>query len=440
MSTITVNSITKNFGTHRAVDEVSFEVQPGEIFGLLGPNGAGKTTSIRIILDIFKADSGEVAVFDGQMDDAKKNRIGYLPEERGLYQDIKLEYCLQYLASLKGLDKQTSQERITNYLKRFDLYEHRNKKIKELSKGMQQKAQLISALVHEPELIIIDEPFTALDPVNTQMVKDLLKEERANGKTIVMCTHQMHQVEELCDRLVLINQGKVVLYGNLADIQRAYAGNAVEIRTHQSLPAEIEGVSEIEHLNNNGNYLLTLAEGAAPQSVLQNLIQHEIILEQFEIAAPTLDELFTKIVTEQESGDEKHEYLRHVKRKRFIFSLLSVPFFVLVMVGVGFLTAFFSINDAPIGYIDQSGIFANPAMPEFERPMIFKDPMQIINYTSETEANQALDNEAIQAYFIIDENYMENAQIHAVANEAVDSDARRAMRQFLYLNLINEFP
>ena len=136
----------------------------------------------------------------------------------------------------------------------------------------------------------------------------------------------------------------------------------------------------------------------------------------------------------------KHEYLRHVKRKRFIFSLLSVPFFVLVMVGVGFLSAFFSINDAPIGYIDQSGIFANPAMPEFERPMIFKDPMQIINYTAETEANQALDNEAIQAYFIIDENYMENAQIHAVANEAVDSDARRAMRQFPYLNLLNAVP
>ncbi len=304
MSTISVKSITKNFGTQCAVDHVSFDVNPGEIFGLLGPNGAGKTTSIRIVLDIFEPDSGQVTVFDGPMTEAKKNRIGYLPEERGLYQDIPLEYCLQYLASLKGMDKEVSHKRINTYLERFDLIAARKKKVKELSKGMQQKAQLISTLVHEPELIIIDEPFTALDPVNTQMVKDILKEQRSKGKTIVMCTHQMHQVEQLCDRLVLINQGKSVLYGSLNEIRKNYIGNVVEIRTHQPLPENIPGVTAIRHANQNGDYMLTVAEGVTPQTLLKTLINMDIQLEQFEIASPTLDEIFIKVVTNRDEGNE----------------------------------------------------------------------------------------------------------------------------------------
>ncbi len=304
MSTVSVKSITKKFGTQCAVDHVSFEVYPGEIFGLLGPNGAGKTTSIRIVLDIFEADSGEVTVFGGPMTEAKKNRIGYLPEERGLYQDIPLEYCLQYLASLKGMDKETSHERISTYLERFDLSDSRKKKVKELSKGMQQKAQLISTLVHEPELIIIDEPFTALDPVNTQMVKDILREQRSKGRAIVMCTHQMHQVEQLCDRLVLINQGKSVLYGNLNDIRKNYTSNVLAIRTHQPLPENIPGVTAIRHTNQNGDYMLTVEEGVAAQTLLKTLFDQNIQIEQFEIASPTLDEIFIKVVTQR---DEIHE-------------------------------------------------------------------------------------------------------------------------------------
>jgi ABC-2 type transport system ATP-binding protein len=220
MATIEVRNITKTFGDQTAVDHVSFEVNPGEIFGLLGPNGAGKTTTIRTILDLFKPDSGEISILGGKMSEDKKNRIGYLPEERGLYQDITLENCLNYLAQLKGMDHSEAARKIDSYLHTFDLYDHRKKKLKEMSKGMQQKAQLISTLVHDPELVIIDEPFSALDPVNTQMVKDILRDQRQKGKTIVMCTHQMHQVEELCDRLVLIDHGQAVLYGNLNDIRR----------------------------------------------------------------------------------------------------------------------------------------------------------------------------------------------------------------------------
>ncbi|HWQ05017.1 MAG TPA: ATP-binding cassette domain-containing protein [Longilinea sp.] len=301
MSTIQVENIIKSFGSQRAVDGVTFEVDSGEIFGLLGPNGAGKTTTIRIILDIFKADSGRVSILGGPMNEEKKNRIGYLPEERGLYQEIKLEQCLVYLATLKGLSKIEATRRVGSYLERFDLAEHRKKKLKELSKGMQQKAQLIVTLVHEPEVLIIDEPFSALDPINTQMVKDLLLEERAKGRTVVLCTHQMHQVEELCDRIVLIDQGKAVLYGNLEEIRRRYAGKDLVLRTPSELPATLPGVASSERTN--GSYHLKLASGASPQAVLTGLVQANITVEQFEIAMPTMDEIFIRVVT-GESPDE----------------------------------------------------------------------------------------------------------------------------------------
>ena len=294
MPTIDVRNISKIFATTRAVEDVSFSVEPGEIFGLLGPNGAGKTTTIRIILDVFKPDTGSVSILGGQMNEEKKNRIGYLPEERGLYQDINLERCLLYLATLKGLEKDEAYKRINVYLERFDLADHRKKKVKELSKGMQQKAQLINTLVHQPELVIIDEPFSALDPVNTQMVKDLLREERDNGRTIVMCTHQMHQVEELCDRLVLINLGRTMLYGSLAEIQRRYATPAVNVHAAGSLPADLPGIQHVER--ENSGYHLLLKDGTSAQDVLRALVERGVILETFEIAMPTLDEIFIQVV------------------------------------------------------------------------------------------------------------------------------------------------
>lgn len=293
MPTVDVSHVTKTFGSTRAVDDVSFSVDRNEIFGLLGPNGAGKTTAIRTILDIFKPDSGTISILGGPMSEAKKGRIGYLPEERGLYQDIPLERCLIYLATLKGLSQTDARRRVNTYLERFDLAPHRQKKIKELSKGMQQKAQLIVTLVHDPDLVIIDEPFSALDPVNTQMVKDLLVEERDRGKTIIMCTHQMHQVEELCDRLVLINHGQAVLYGALDEIRRRYSGQDLLIRTTSPLP-QIPGVIRVQP--HNSAEKLSLAPNTAPQDVLRCLLEHNVNIEQFEIAMPTLDEIFIKVV------------------------------------------------------------------------------------------------------------------------------------------------
>jgi len=293
MPTVDISHITKSFGQVKAVDDVSFTVEKGEIFGLLGPNGAGKTTSIRVMLDIFKPDRGEVSILGGPMTEAKKDRIGYMPEERGLYQDIPLERCLVYLGSLKGLSPAEVRQRAGEYMERFDLAEHKDKKIKELSKGMQQKAQIIATLLHRPELVIIDEPFSGLDPVNTQMVKSLLRDLHAQGVTIIMSTHQMHQVEELCDRIMLINHGRVVLYGDLEDIRRKFAGHAVLVRARDLLPS-LSGVERVE--SHNSASLLTLSPGITPQEVLKTLVDQDVALEQFEIATPTLDEIFIRVV------------------------------------------------------------------------------------------------------------------------------------------------
>jgi ABC-2 type transport system ATP-binding protein len=303
MPTVEISHISKYFGDLKAVDDVSFEVEKGEIFGLLGPNGAGKTTAIRILLDIFKPDHGNVSILGGTMTEAKKDHIGYMPEERGLYQDIPLDRCLEYLSTLKSMTPIEARERIAGYLERFDLASSHHKKVKELSKGMQQKAQLITTLIHEPELIIIDEPFSGLDPVNTQMVKDLLREQRDRGVTILMSTHQMHQVEELCDRIVLIDHGRTVLYGPLDDIRKQFSGHAVIVRTPDVLPT-LPGVEHVEQ-HNSSAYRLNLAPSTNTQDILRSLVSQGIQIDQYEIAAPTLDEIFIQVVKadDQEQGE-----------------------------------------------------------------------------------------------------------------------------------------
>jgi ABC-2 type transport system ATP-binding protein len=290
---VEVNHISKCFGPTKAVEDISFRVERGEIFALLGPNGAGKTTTIRLMLGIFKPEKGTVSILGGPMCENKKDRIGYMPEERGLYQDIPLERVLIYLASLKGVDVSQARRRAAQYLERFDLSEHKNKAVKELSKGMQQKAQIIATLLHEPELVIIDEPFSGLDPVNTLMVKDLLVDLHRKGVTVIMSTHQMHQVEELCDRILLINHGRPVLYGELEGIRQEYAGNAVLIRSPGELP-EIPGADCVNR--SNGLTRIALSPGITPQQVLRDLVDQGVVLEKFEIARPTLDEIFIRVV------------------------------------------------------------------------------------------------------------------------------------------------
>jgi len=298
--TVTLSHLRKSFGSVQAVSDVSFEVYPGEIFGLLGPNGAGKTTTIRMMLDIFKPDAGDVSVLGGGLDEAKKNRIGYLPEERGLYKDLKLEPTLIFLATLKGMDESTARMRLVDWLKRLDLYEHRHKKIQELSKGMQQKAQVIATFLHEPELIVIDEPFSGLDPVNTRIIEEIIREQQQAGRTLIMSTHQMHQVETLCSRIALINQGRTVLYGEVDQIKRNFAGNAVAVKGQGNL-ANLPGVLEARQVN--GDWHMALSPGVSPQDVFRSLAARDgLKIERFEIAEPSLDDIFISVVTGEEAA------------------------------------------------------------------------------------------------------------------------------------------
>lgn len=301
-ATVQVNQLRKSFGPVQAVADVSFEVYPGEVFGLLGPNGAGKTTSIRMMLDIFKPDSGQVAIFGGSMDEKKKNRIGYMPEERGLYRDLPVEQTLVYLATLKGMSEAAAKAEVTRWLRRLDLYEHRHKRIKELSKGMQQKAQLITTLAHDPDLLVVDEPFSGLDPLNTRLVKQIIQDQADAGKTVIMSTHQMYQVEAMCNRIVLINRGHSVLYGRVDEIKRRYAGHAVNV-TGRGDFAHIPGVLEARPPGENGAWHLALHPSAEPHELLRSLAcRHDMSIERFEIAEASLDDIFITIV--QASGGD----------------------------------------------------------------------------------------------------------------------------------------
>jgi ABC-2 type transport system ATP-binding protein len=298
MFSIEVKNIIKAYGNRAAVNNVSFDVNQGEIFGLIGPNGAGKTTTIRMMMDIIKPDSGEIKVMGEKLNDGSKNKIGYLPEERGLYKKMSVMDTIIYFASLKGVDKVTARKRGEEMLKRADLLPHQNKRIEELSRGMGQIIQVIITTIHEPDLIILDEPFSGLDPVNTQLLKDMIRELKNRGKTIIMSTHLMNDIEELCDRLLMINKGRAVLYGSVAEVKSKYRNNAVLIETKGDLTG-IEGVTGITP--HNGALELKLDENTTPQMVLERLVKKGIVINRFELSMPSLTEIFIKVV-----GDE-HE-------------------------------------------------------------------------------------------------------------------------------------
>jgi ABC-2 type transport system ATP-binding protein len=294
MHTVQVSHLAKRLGDTQAVADVSFAVEPGEIFGLLGPNGAGKTTTIRMMLDIFKPDTGTVNIFGGELDLSKKRRIGYMPEDRGLYKDLKLEPTLVYLATLKGMDEKAARACLAGWLERLDLAEHRHKKVQELSKGMQQKAQIIATLLHDPDLIVVDEPFAGLDPVNTRLVKEIIEEQREAGKSVIMSTHQMYQVEALCNRIVLINQGRTVLYGAVDQIKRNFAGNAITVEGQGDF-THLPGV--LETRRHNSAWQMALEIGTDPQAVFRALAAREDVrIERFELAEPSLDDVFVSVV------------------------------------------------------------------------------------------------------------------------------------------------
>ncbi len=292
---LSIKNVVKDYNKHRAVDNVSFDVKKGSIFGLLGPNGAGKTSLIRIITGITAADSGEIYI-DGKKQGLQSSTdIGYLPEERGLYKKMKVGDQLMFLARIKGLSKADAKSKIDYWIRKFDIADWWNKKVEELSKGMQQKIQFISTVIHQPKLLILDEPFSGLDPINTNLIKDEIYRMRDEGTSIIFSTHRMEQVEEICEKIVLMNQGRIILNGNVAQIKEDYKENLFSLRV-QDTTANIntDKFSVVEKKDNQ--LIIKALNEYSSNDILSSLINNGTTIEAFEEIRPSLNEIFIRTV------------------------------------------------------------------------------------------------------------------------------------------------
>lgn len=302
MNALEVSHISKKYGNFFAVKDLSFKIPEGAVYGLLGPNGAGKTTTIRMIMNIIMPDSGEIKVLERNMDEGMKAWIGYLPEDRGLYPKMKVDELLIFLAELKGVKGDQARKRIDYWLERFSLTEWKLKKVEELSKGMQQKIQFIVTVIHDPRLIILDEPFGGLDPVNTKLLKDVMLEMRDKGCSIVFSTHRMEQVEMICDRICLINKAEKVLEGGLADIKKEYGADTV-VLDYEGDGKFIKSLPWIGKIDDYGKFMeIKLKDTADPQDLLKALAG-KLQVNKFEIKEPTLNAIFIDKVGGQNAED-----------------------------------------------------------------------------------------------------------------------------------------
>jgi len=295
--TVAVSEISKSFNNTLVVDNISFDVRQGEIFGLIGPNGAGKTTTIRMIMDIIKPDSGEISILGERLSVITKKNIGYLPEERGLYRKLKVIDSLIYLASLKGITSYCARNRAEELLKQIDMLPHKNKKIEELSRGMGQFIQFLVTIIHDPQLVILDEPFAGLDPVNTELLKEIILDLRNQGKAIILSTHRMNEVEELCDRIFMINRGQNVLYGELVEIKSTYRNNSILLEFEGELP-------HLEEITGRHDYRdhseLFFDRETPPHKVLEQLINQGVRISRFEVSTPSLNDIFLQLVEKEQ--------------------------------------------------------------------------------------------------------------------------------------------
>jgi ABC-2 type transport system ATP-binding protein len=297
--TVSLKNVTKRFGDFTAVDNLSLEVFPGRIYGLLGPNGAGKTTTIRMIVNITAPDSGSIHVFGSLTTSELQDRIGYIPEERGLYKKMKVRDQLRFFAELKGVGRKEVDERIDYWLARVKLTEWKNKKSMELSKGMQQKIQFISAVLHDPDLLILDEPFSGLDPLSVEMLKDIVVELKQANKTIIFSTHAMEIAERICDDICLINRSRKVLEGSLRQVKESFGRNAVALRADRvdGVLSDPKLITSIVQHSDEAEVLL--APGASAQDLLKRLLDGGSVISKFEMVEPSLKEIFIAKVSER---------------------------------------------------------------------------------------------------------------------------------------------
>ena len=297
MSILRLENVVKTYQNNVAVDDVSFEVPKGKIFGLLGPNGAGKTSLIRIITTITNADTGVVYLDGEKLNSRHPEQIGYMPEERGLYKKMKVGDHLMYLGQLKGFSRQQAKQEIDRWFEKFDIADWWGKKVEELSKGMQQKIQFITTVLHRPKLLILDEPFSGLDPINTNLIKDEIHELRNNGTSIIFSTHRMEQVEEICERIVLINNGRKVLEGDVAAVKNDFKENLFKIDYEGTLPENLgEQVSIVEQ--NERSIIVQLPDERQSNQLLQHLLSRGVFVHAFNEILPTLNEIFIRQVND----------------------------------------------------------------------------------------------------------------------------------------------
>lgn len=294
---LVLNNVSKTFVGKIAVDNISFELNKPGVFGLLGTNGAGKTTTIRMLLGIIKKDSGEIT-WNGKSVERKSVNFGYLPEERGVYPKTKIYNQLMYFAELKGMKKEDADESIKNWAKKLKVEEYLDKPAEKLSKGNQQKIQFMTAVIHNPELLVLDEPFSGLDPVNTELLKNIIINLVKEGKYIIMSAHQMATIEEFCSDILILNKGKTVLNGNLKEIKDSYKANRIQVETDENIEKYIKNLGmEIEN-EKNYSYTIKISDEKKAHELLKELIENEIIINKFEIMKPTLNDIFIEKVGE----------------------------------------------------------------------------------------------------------------------------------------------
>lgn len=297
-TTVSIDQVTKRFGEFSAVTDLSLAVEAGRIYGLIGPNGAGKTTTIRMIVNITVPDSGEIRLFGHPINAEAQDRIGYLPEERGLYRKMRIDDQLLFFAELKNFKGKAANEALDRWLQKMRLVEWKNKRAEALSKGMQQKIQFIAAVIHDPDLLILDEPFSGLDPVNMELLKEIVLGFKAAGKTIIFSTHVMELAEKICDDICLINRSRKVLEGSLRDVKRSFGRNSISLRVEGG-DGVLHDKSIVSSVNRKSDEVeALLAEGIDPQVVLERLVEKGARISKFELVEPTLHDIFIDKVRE----------------------------------------------------------------------------------------------------------------------------------------------
>ncbi len=292
-----LENVSKTFTGKLAVDNISFEIENPGVYGLLGTNGAGKTTTIRMLLGIIKKDSGEIT-WNGKKVERKHVNFGYLPEERGVYPKTKIYDQLMYFAKLKGMKKEDADNSIKKWAKELKVEEYLDMPAEKLSKGNQQKIQFMTAIIHDPELVVLDEPFSGLDPVNTEILKNIIIGLVQKGKYVIMSAHQMSVIEEFCSDILILNKGKTVLKGNLKEIKDTYKANRLEINTNKDIKEYIEKLNLEIEIEKNNDYLIKIDDEQKAHKLLNNLVQNNIEVTKFEIKKPTLNDIFIEKVGE----------------------------------------------------------------------------------------------------------------------------------------------